>query len=82
MLGLKAESRTMIGRYAKMLLQALPGTDALSFDDFAPKASKVSSQETRRIAAAAFYHCLGKCLVCLLSCAFMMRVSQFFRQKT
>jgi len=45
-------------QYAKMLLQTLPGTDTLSFGDFVPKASKVSSAETRRIAAAAFYHCL------------------------
>lgn len=44
-----------------MLLQTLPGTDALSFDDVVPKAS---STETRRVAAAAFYHCLGECLTC------------------
>lgn len=49
----------VIGRYARMLLQTLPGTDALSFDDVVPKAS---STETRRVAAAAFYHCLGECL--------------------
>lgn len=42
-----------------MLLQTLPGTDALSFDDVVPKAS---STETRRVAASAFYHCLGECL--------------------
>jgi len=45
-----------------MLLQTLPGTDALSFDDVVPKAPKASSTETRRVAAAAFYHCLGECL--------------------
>lgn len=73
----------MIGRYAKMLLQTLPGTDALSFDDFVPKASKVSSMETRRIAAAGFYHCLGKYSMCLSDCVdVIMQVSQFFRQKT
>ena len=72
----------MIGRYAKMLLQTLPETDALRFDGFVPKASKVSSMETRRIAAAAFYHCLGKCFVCLLGCVLMLRVPQFFLQKT
>ena len=46
-----------------MLLQTLPGTDALSFDDVVPKAPKASSSETRRVAAAAFYHCLGECLI-------------------
>lgn len=51
-----------------MLLQTLPGTDALSFDDVVPKAPKASSTETRRVAAAAFYHCLGKCLMYLLGC--------------
>ncbi|KAF9786961.1 Rec8 like protein-domain-containing protein [Thelephora terrestris] len=45
-------------KYAKMLLQTLPGTGALRFDDVAPKAPKVSGTETRRVAAAAFYHCL------------------------
>ncbi|KAF9654349.1 hypothetical protein BDM02DRAFT_3182155 [Thelephora ganbajun] len=45
-------------KYVKMLLQTLPGTDALSFDDVVPKAPKASSTETRRVAAAAFYHCL------------------------
>lgn len=52
----------IIGRYTKMLLQALPGTDTLSFDGVVPKAPKASSTETRRVAAAAFYHCLGECL--------------------
>ena len=48
-----------------MLLQTLPGTDALSFDDVVPK---VSSTEARRVAAAAFYHCLGECLGYLSGC--------------
>jgi meiotic recombination protein REC8 len=48
-----------------MLLQTLPGSDALSFDDVVPKAS---STETRRVAAAAFYHCLGKCFACWSDC--------------
>ena len=65
----KAVSRAMVVRYAKMLLQTLAGTDALSFDDFVPKASKVSNLETRRIAAAAFYHCLGECLVFFRLCS-------------
>jgi hypothetical protein len=51
-----------------MLLQTLPGTGALRFDDVAPKAPKVSGTETRRVAAAAFYHCLGKHPVCLSGC--------------
>ena len=50
-----------------MLLQTLPGTDALSFDDVVPKAS---STETRRVAAAAFYHCLGVSHV-LVGCGVM-----------
>jgi len=45
-------------RYAKMLLQTLPETNALSFGDVVPKAPMASSTETRRVAAAAFYHCL------------------------
>ena len=51
-----------------MLLQTLPGTDALSFDDVVPKTPKVSSAETRRVAAAAFYHCLGKWAECTSGC--------------
>ena len=64
-----------------MLLQTLPGTDALSFDDVVPKAS---STETRRVAAAAFYHCLGKCFACLSDCIVMIYegFSQFFQLKT
>ena len=54
-----------------MLLQTLPGTDALSFDDVIPKAPKASSAETRHIAAAAFYHCLGKCSACSSDCVVM-----------
>ena len=53
---------TVIDRYSKMLLQALPGTDTLSFDDVAPRAQTASGAEMRRVAAAAFYHCLGACL--------------------
>ncbi|PIL31935.1 hypothetical protein GSI_06639 [Ganoderma sinense ZZ0214-1] len=41
-------------RYAKMQLRAFPSaTSELSFDDVVPKATS-----TRRVAAAAFYHCL------------------------
>ena len=54
-----------------MLLQTLPGTDALSFGDVVPKAPKTSSTETRRVAAAAFYHCLGKRFACLSDCVVM-----------
>lgn len=63
----------MIGSYAKMLLQTLPGT--LNFDDFVPEAPKVSSTETRRIAAAAFYHCLGEYLASLSGRIVVMRLS-------
>lgn len=74
---------TTIGRYAKMLLQTLPGTNALSFDDVVPKTPKASSTETRRVAAAAFYHCLGGYLTRSSGFVVMiMRVLQFFRLKT
>ena len=74
----------IIGRYAKMLLQTLPGTDALSFDDVVPKAPKASSTETRRVAAAAFYHCLGMCFACLSDCVVITHAGfpQSFRLKT
>ena len=62
---------TAIGRYARILLQTLPGTNALCFDDVVPKTPKSSSAETRRVAAAAFYHCLGECVVCLSGCVVM-----------
>ena len=66
-----------------MLLQTLPGTDALSFDDVVPKAPMASSTETRRVAAAAFYHCLGECLI--YPSTRMVTTdegSQFFQPKT
>ena len=62
---------TTIGRYARILLQTLPGTNALCLDDVVPKTPKSSSAETRRVAAAAFYHCLGECVVCSLGCVIM-----------
>jgi succinate dehydrogenase/fumarate reductase-like Fe-S protein len=67
-----------------MLLQTLPGTDALSFDDVVPKTPKASSTETRRVAAAAFYHCLGKCFACLSDCVVMAYEGfpKFFQPKT
>lgn len=44
-------------RYAKMQLRAFPNPEMeLSFDDMVPKATS-----SRRVAAAAFYHCLGMC---------------------
>lgn len=44
-------------RYAKMQLNANPSdTGSLSFDDIVQKPFS-----TRRVAAAAFYHCLGMC---------------------
>ena len=44
-----------MSRYAKMQLRANPSANAeLAFDDVVPKATS-----TRRVAAAAFYHCLG-----------------------
>ena len=60
-----------------MLLQALPGTDALSFDDVVPKAPTAPSTETRRVAAAAFYHCLGMYLACLSGC--VVTIDEFFQ---
>ncbi len=45
----------MLCRYAKVQLSAYPSaTSEVQFDDIVPKATS-----TRRVAAAAFYHCLG-----------------------
>lgn len=45
----------MFCRYAKVQLSAYPSaTSEVQFDDIVPKATS-----TRRVAAAAFYHCLG-----------------------
>jgi meiotic recombination protein REC8 len=43
-------------RYVRMQIQGLPNSvDELSFDGVVPMATS-----TRHVAAAAFYHCLGK----------------------
>jgi hypothetical protein len=41
-----------------MQLQTLPTTHTLTFDDVVPKTTS-----TRHVAAAAFYHCLGACVI-------------------
>ena len=42
-------------RYCKMQAKSLPGNqNVISFDDIVPKATS-----SRRIASAAFHHCLG-----------------------
>ena len=68
-----------IGRYVKMQARAYPSaTSEVPFDDVVLKATS-----TRRVAAAAFYHCLGQyCPPLAENATHLTTHHQFCRQRT
>ena len=77
--GLRSRYSPCLPRYVKMQARAYPSaTSEVPFDDVVPKTTS-----TRRVAAAAFYHCLGLSSLFLVGCATHLTTRhQFCRQKT